>query len=249
MEFDIFLFDLDGTLLNLGDIGSYADRILQKTLIILGAPDIPEKNERHQFWGSGDKYIELLSKWGILKPQESGDKYIELLSKWGILKPQEFWRKYDKVDFKHRKILVPQKKIALYDDVKTVLDKIYNHKDGKKLAIVTNTAYYIVDYILKKFNISSFFQEFFSMGFKNDQKYAKPSPHGVLSILRKLKYDQKTHRAIMIGDSKSDVVAAKRANISACLIKRDAMRHRKGTDEWEFQPDYIIERLDEILKF
>ncbi|MFX1426139.1 MAG: HAD family hydrolase [Promethearchaeota archaeon] len=229
MKFDIYIFDLDGTLLNLGDMRSYVDLILQKTLKKLKAPNIPEKNERSQFWGSGDKYIELLSKWGVLKPQK-------------------FWKQYDKVDFKHRRILVPQNKIALFDDVKNVLDKIYNHKDGKKLAIVSNTSDYVVEYILEKFNISSFFQDFFSMGFKIDEEFAKPSPHGILSILKKLHYDQDTHRAIMIGDSMSDIIAAKRANISACLIKRNTLRHRKRINEWEFQPDYIIEGLDEILK-
>ena len=53
----------------------------------------------------------------------------------------------------------------------------------------------------------------------------------------------------MIGDSISDIFAAKKANIFACLIKRDRMRYEKGFNSWKFQPDYIIERLDELLEF
>ena len=223
MNFDIYIFDLDGTLLNLGNIGFYADKILEKTLNILKAPVIPDKDERRQFWGSGDNYIEVLNKWGVSKAQN-------------------FWEQYDKVDFK-------QKKLSLFDDVEFVLKEIYTHKEGKNIAIVTNTANYVVDFILKKFNIASYFQEIFSMGFEGDQEFAKPSPRGVLSVLEKFHYDQKIHRALMIGDSISDIRAAKKANISACLIKRDASRYERETFDWDFQPDYIIERLDKLLKF
>jgi len=229
MKFDIYIFDLDGTLLNLGNIGLYADQILTETLIILKTPVIPDKNERHQFWGSGDNFIEVLNKWGVPKPSN-------------------FWKQYDKVDFKHRKVLYNQNKIALFDDVEIVLEKIYKDKDKKKVAIVTNTANYVADYILKKFNIASYFQEIFSMGFKDDQEFAKPSPRGILSVLEKFGYEQNIHRALMIGDSISDIRAAKKANISACLVKRDTMRYKIDTTEWDFQPDYIIERLDKILE-
>ena len=229
MKFDIYIFDLDGTLLNLGNIGVHADQILQKTLIRLNAPIIPDMNERRQFWGSGNNYIDILNNWGVSKAQD-------------------FWEQYDKVDFKQRKILLNQNKIALYDDVEIVLERIYKDKDKKKIAIVTNTANYVVDYILKKFNIASYFQEIFSMGFKDDQEFAKPSPRGILSVLEKFGYEQNIHRALMIGDSISDIRAAKKANISACLVKRDTMRYNIDTTEWDFQPDYIIERLDKILE-
>ena len=229
MKFKFYLFDLDGTLLNLGNIGAYADQILVKTLNVLKAPKIPNKDERYKFWSAGDNYIELLHTWGVSKAQK-------------------FWEQYDKVDFKQRKALFNRKEIALYDDVKIILERIYNHKDGKKIAIVTNTANYVVDYILKKFDIAPFFQDIFSMGFKDDQKSAKPSPRGIFSILESFHYDPDVHKALMIGDTKSDIIAAKKANIFACLIKRDKMRYEKGFNSWKFQPNYIIERLDDLLK-
>jgi len=230
MKFKYYLFDLDGTLLNLGNIGAYADQILVKTLNVLKALKIPNKDERHKFWSAEENYLELLNAWGVSKAQN-------------------FWREYDKVDFKQRKALYNQKKIALFNDVKPVLEKIYNHNDGKKIAIVTNTANYVVDFILKKFNIAPFFQDIFSMGFEDDQKFAKPSPRGIFSILEKFHYNPNVHKALMIGDSISDIIAAKKAKIFACLIKRDRGRHEKGFNSWKFQPDYIIERLDELLEF
>ncbi|MFX0080887.1 MAG: HAD family hydrolase [Candidatus Hodarchaeota archaeon] len=229
MKFDFYLFDLDGTLLNLGNIGAYVDQIFVKTLKKLKVPKTPDKDERLKFWSVGDNYLELLNTWGASKAQT-------------------FWKQFDKVDFKQRKALFNEKKLALFDDVKLVLERIHNHKDGKKMGIVTNTANYVVDYVLKKFNIAPFFQEIFSMGFKNDQKSAKPSPSGILSILKKFQYDQNIHKALMIGDSIADILAAKKANISACLITRGTLRYQKEINGWEFQPDYIIERLDKILK-
>jgi len=229
MNFNFYLFDLDGTLLNLGDIGAYANQILVKTLNELRTPQIPDKEERYKFWSAGDKYIEVLNKWGVSKARD-------------------FWEHYDKIDFKQRKVLFDQKKIALFDDVRFVLKRIYNHKDGKRLGIVTNTANYVVDFILKKFKIAHFFQNIFSMGAKNDQEFAKPSPSGIISILENFHYDGNDHKALMIGDSMSDIIAAKKANIFACLIKRDKKRFEKGFNDWKFQPDYIIDRLDEVLE-
>jgi phosphoglycolate phosphatase-like HAD superfamily hydrolase len=86
------------------------------------------------------------------------------------------------------------------------------------------------------------------MGFEGDQEFAKPSPHGVLSVLENFNYDRNIHRALMIGDSISDIRAAKKAHISACLIKREKLRYDIDTSRWDFQPDYIIESLDKILE-
>jgi len=226
MTFKFYLFDLDGTLLNLGNIRAYADQIFTKTLNMLQAPKIPNREEKLKFWLAGKDYIKILNKWGIPEPQN-------------------FWNEYDKVDFEHRKVLIDQKKVGLFNDVKDILKKIY--ETSNKLAIVTNTAGYVVEYILKKFNISKLFQEIFSMGPGIDEKFAKPSPGGIFSILRKFNYDHKYHKALMIGDSMVDIIAAKKANIDACLIRRDIDPHNKNYKNWDFQPDYVIERLDELL--
>jgi HAD superfamily hydrolase (TIGR01549 family) len=229
MKFNFYLFDLDGTLLDLGNIGAYANQIFVETLKELKTPKIPDKEEMYKFWSAGDKYIEVLNKWGVPNAKD-------------------FWEYYDKVDFKQREILFNQKRITLFEDVKSVLERIHSQKDGKRLGIVTNTADYVVDYILKKFKIAHYFQDIFSMGVKIDQKFAKPSPSGIISILEKFNYDAGIHKALMIGDSMSDVFAAKKANIFACLIKRDKKRFEQGFNSWKFQPDYIIDRLDEILE-
>lgn len=225
MNFDYYLFDLDGTLLNLGNIGAYADEILVEVLKRLNIINPPDRVERKNLW---------LNK----------ENYLNVLDKWGAANPKDFWKFYDEIDFEKRKILLAKKELSLFDDVIGTLEKISQHVDNKKLAIVTNTIDDIVNYFLNTFNISSFFHEVFSLGFKNDQSFAKPSPDGILTILKKLNYNSKVNKAIMIGDSIFDIMAAKKAKISACLIRRDIEKNYK---EWEIQPDYVIKSLSELI--
>ncbi|MFX1419989.1 MAG: HAD family hydrolase [Promethearchaeota archaeon] len=229
MNFDFYLFDLDGTLLHLGNIRAYAEEILMETLNRLEAKYPPIGNEKFKLWSS-----------------EQG--YLNVLEEWGVEEPQNFWKFFDEIDFKKRKILIKKKKVFLYQDVQYVLKKIYHHKDNKKLAVVTNTAYYICKYILNKFNISKFFHETFSLGYyDNDQELAKPSPKGILTILDKFKYNPNESNAILIGDSKLDIIAAKKANIYACLMRREINPRNRQYKEWHIQPDFVIDGLNELF--
>lgn len=229
MKFDFYLFDLDGTLLHLGNIGAYAEEILVETLNRLKAKYPPSSNERFKLWSSKEGYLKVLEGWGVEEPQK-------------------FWKFFDEIDFEKRKTLIKKKKILLFQDVRIVLKKIYRHKERKKMAIVTNTAYYICEFILNRFNISKFFNETFSLGYyDNDQELAKPSPNGILTILDKFEYDPKVSKAIFIGDSKLDIIAAKKAGIYACLIRREITSRNKQYKKWEIQPDFVIEGLYELF--
>jgi len=229
MKFDFYLFDLDGTLLHLGDIGAYVDQILKETFTRLEASNPPNKNEKYKLWS----------------PEED---FFDILEEWGVKNPHNFWKIYDEIDFIWRKKLIEKKQVFLYKDVKNILNKITDHKNNKKLALISNAAYYIVDFILEKFKIFNFFHERFSLGYYvNDQELAKPSPKGILTILDKFQYNPKQSNAIFVGDSKFDIIAAKKANICACLIRRDINPRNKNYKNWDIQPDFVIERLDELL--
>jgi len=227
MNFKYYLFDLDNCLLDIPNPSEYFDNILVETIKILSADPIPNRQERNKFWYSGEKYI------GILK-------------KWGLADLNHFWKHFDEIDFEHRKELFNKDELKLFNDVKNVLNELINA--GKKLAIVSNSADYIIEYILINFYIKDFFHEILGLGFDKDQEIAKPSPAGILSVLKKLNYNSNDSEAIMIGDSILDVFAAKRAGITACLIKRDYKKYPKGYSDWKYQPDFIIESLDEIFE-
>jgi len=187
---------------------------------------LPNRKERDLFWTSGENYLNLLNKWGAKDSLN-------------------FWKFFDEIDFKYRKTLFKNGKIYLYDDVLNVLNRLQGL--NKKMGLVSNTADYIVNFFLNKFKISDFFHETLGLGYEKDQSIAKPSPNGILHVLRSLKFNPKESKAIMIGDSHVDVVAAKRANIAACLLKRDENKY-PNKDHWETLPDYEIKTLNELLK-
>lgn len=227
MKYDTYVFDLDGTLLDLGNIGTYADRILVETLKKLKVDRIPSRSERREL-------------------RFSGGDFQKVLKNWGILFEDNFWKNYDKTDFEIRKILLKNGEISLYKDVVDVLELIHNHKENKYLAICTNTADYIVDYFLKYFKINHYFNEVFSMGDAN-QALAKPSPKGILTLLKKLDFDFEKQTAIMVGDSLHDIKAAKEARIASCLINRWKKNGIMRYKQWKIQPDYVIDHLHELI--
>jgi HAD superfamily hydrolase (TIGR01549 family) len=228
MEFNPYLFDLDNSLLYIPDPPQYFDNILVETLKSFWIKEIPSREERNKFWNSGEHYIDFLHKWGIkLKEGEL------------------FWRRFDAKDFEKRKILIGNNKIKLFPDAIDVLDKL--KAAGKKLALVTNTAKYIVDYIVKKFQLHNYFDDIFALGYGKEQEIAKPSPEGINLVLKNIGFYPKKSYAIMIGDSKLDIIAAKRANITACLLKRNLWKFSEAVESWEYQPDFIVENLKEIF--
>lgn len=226
MKFNIYIFDLDGTLLDLGDMRIQADLILVETLRKLNIDKIPNRSERNELWLSGGHFQKVLNNWGITDSDN-------------------FWKHYDKIDFEKRKILLRNEEISLFKDVKNILELIYNHKENKKLAICTNTADYIVDFFLKHFKINHYFHETFSMGDAN-QEFAKPSSKGILVILKKFDFDPQNNTAIMIGDSIHDIRAAKEAKISSCLIDRQKRNEIRRYKQWKDQPNYVIEHLSKL---
>ncbi len=228
MRFNLYLFDLDNSLLYIPDPPSYFDNILVETIKSFTIKEIPSREERNKFWNSGEDYMVLLQKWGIkLKEGEL------------------FWRKFDANDFEKRRILIADNKITLFLDVLNVLNKL--KAAGKKLALVSNTAKYIVNYVIKEFKLENYFHDIFALGYGIEQEIAKPSPKGISLILKNLGFNPNKSSAIMIGDSKIDIIAAKRANINACLLKRNLWKFSETVDAWEYQPDFIIENLEEIF--
>jgi len=228
MKFNYYLFDLDNSLLYIPNPPEYFDKILEKTLKSFSINKIPEKIRRNKFWTSGDQYQTLLKEWGLFL--EDYDR---------------FWEHFDTIDFKIRKNFIKKGKIRLYSDVLYVLDKLLDA--DKKLAIVSNTARYIVDYVLEKFDIKHYFLEILGLGDENEQEIAKPSPDGINMILNKLNFNLNESTALMIGDSISDISAAKRANINACLLIRNFEKYPDGYSDWDYQPDFVIEDLNQLL--
>ena len=226
MNYSYYLFDLDNCLLNIPNPSEHFDKVLVETIKKLNLALLPERNDRNKFWFSGGKYVDLLRKWGIDNTND-------------------FWLHFDEADYELRKLLLEKKELNLYDDVMEVLNLLKNKCN--KLAIISNAANYIVEFIVKKFKIDHYFDIIFGLGYDKDQSMAKPSPQGILKVLQNMNFNQNNNIALMVGDSKLDIYAAKRANIFACLIKRELTKYPDGCKDWDYKPDFTINSLYEIL--
>ena len=123
-------------------------------------------------------------------------------------------------------------KTYLYDGVKETLEKLTHKK-----VIVTNKPYEFVEGILEKLDIKHFF-EFWIGGDSLDEK--KPSPKPLLYVCNKLDINPKN--AIMIGDTKNDIFAAKDAN-----IKSIGVTYGYGKNIEVYKPNLIINHFKELL--
>ena len=226
MIFDYFLFDLDNCLLQYPNYIEYLDYVLVESLK-KNSVKVPNHKERKKVFSAEEDYNDLLKQWSIFD--------YEL-----------FWKHFSEIDFEYRKKLIEKKEIFLFNNVENVLSQLVDR--NKKLALISNSPGYIVDYIVNKFKLSSFFDEILTIDYERDQNLAKPSPDGIISILKKLNYSHKNSNAIMIGDSIVDIIAAKKANIYACLVNRESNESSKYYEDWEYLPDYIIKRLHELLE-
>ena len=102
MKFDFYLFDLDGTLFHLGNIGVYVDQILKETFRRLEASNPPKGNEKYKLWSPEVDFFDVLKEWGVTEPQN-------------------FWKFFDEIDFDKRKILITKKEAFLYISILHVL--------------------------------------------------------------------------------------------------------------------------------
>ncbi|MEJ2250778.1 MAG: HAD family hydrolase [Candidatus Lokiarchaeota archaeon] len=226
MNFDCYLFDFDNCLLEIPNTFHYFNNVLLDTLRNLNLNHIPSKKERNEFWFSNENYINLLKSWGIENEPS-------------------FWSTFDRVDFEKRKNFLAKRRITLYDDVMPVLETL--RESNKYLGIISNTAEYVVRYIMEELDIIDFFHYIFGMGNNRNQDMAKPSPYGILMTLENLSCQKELSQVLMIGDSSADILAAKRAKVNSCLILRESDKFQSGYSNWEYKPDFIINDLREIL--
>ncbi|GAH45245.1 unnamed protein product, partial [marine sediment metagenome] len=233
--FMYFLFDLDNCLVEIPNIGNYFDQLLVETLKEFDVKRIPEFNERKQIWFVGKQYINLLKSWGIKTHQK-------------------FWKVLDLKDFKQRKKLIHDGRIMLFEDVLQVLKELY--RLNKRMGIISNTPDNIIKYQLDYFKIKKYFDIVVGLG--EDQTICKPEPTGINIVLnyfsengqikREKNFKRIQSEAIMIGDSIVDIISANRAKVKSCLILRKQHHYTEEIKSWEYQPNFIINQLDEILK-
>ncbi|MFW9987914.1 MAG: HAD family hydrolase [Candidatus Odinarchaeota archaeon] len=122
-------------------------------------------------------------------------------------------------------------------------------KKKKKIALVTNSPNYIIQILEQNFNISNYFDEILSIDYEEAPLMAKPSSNGIEFVLRELcafEFEICKFKAIMIGDSEIDIIAAKKAGIFSCLLINKNNR-KIDYQKWKEKPNYIINNFYGLL--
>jgi phosphoglycolate phosphatase len=117
-------------------------------------------------------------------------------------------------------------KITIFDDTYTVLQSLNQYPK----ALITNTPANCTHQILKKYAIEPYFITVIT---SNDVTKAKPAPEPILKACKQLHVQPKD--TLLIGDTKSDILAGKTAGCTVIGINIPA--------------DYTIHHLKELLNF
>ena len=215
MKYEAALFDLDGTL-----VDSVYDLYIAMNLTLseLAFPIVSQ--HLVQSWvGNG---IETLVKRGL-----SGDMQVsEHLD--AALADKAITLFYD-----HYEQQVGQYSV-LYQHVETGLAALR----GMPKALVTNKARRFTEKLLDKLALTSHFEVIVC----GDDMAKKPSPEPLLFACQRLNVP--VNQAIMIGDSKSDILAAQAANIDVIAVNYG---YNQGENLSDYNPQYLCENFLDII--
>ncbi len=224
-HFDLYIFDLDGTLIDsLDDLA----RAMNTTLERYGIKAVDRETVRRGL-GNGahnlvhhsfDAAVKAGSK--HLSDPAAGLSPAELVALVEQALP-EYRSEYEKccVD-----------KTVLYPGIRLWLESL--KKQGSRLAVLTNKPEELAQHILKALEADSFFDCIYG---PESAGKLKPEPAGILRILEET--GTPPRRALMIGDSGVDIRTARNAGIASCGITGGL------GDEAELrslEPEYFIER-------
>lgn len=127
----------------------------------------------------------------------------------------------------------------IYPNVKDTLLALKSK--GYKLAIVTNKPYDFVPTLLETLKLDNLFELILG---GDSLKEKKPSPMPLLYVCDKL--DISVKDAVMVGDSKNDIVSASSANMDSIGV---SYGYNYGESIEVYNPKIVVDDFGEILKF
>jgi HAD superfamily hydrolase (TIGR01509 family) len=138
--------------------------------------------------------------------------------------------------------LVSPSTTPLYDGIRDLIDKVAA-MENIKLAALSNACGAYVKAVMKVHELDSKFQ--LALG-ADDVPYAKPRPEGLLEICRKLDIDPR--QCVYIGDSPSDGIAAKAAQMKSIGVSWGSHPVDSITPNFDRVVHSIDELQEEIFK-
>jgi len=215
MKYDVALFDLDGTL-----VDSVYDLYIaiNLTLSDLAFP-IVSQSLVESWVGNGVETLVMRALSGDMQISVHLD---EALSNKAITL---FYQHYEQQVGEYS---------VLYQHVETGLSALR----GMPKALITNKARIFTEKLLDKLSLTSHFEVIVC----GDDMVKKPSPEPLLFACNKLNVEPS--KAIMIGDSKSDILAAHAAKIDVIALNYGYNQGEKLSD---FNPQYLCDNFLDII--
>lgn len=222
-RFDCVLFDLDNTLIEIPDPWNYFDGIIIEVVRDDFHLPVPTQEQRDTLWRTGKEYYKILASWGIPDAKK-------------------FWDYFDNRDYTKRKVMITEKKLIIHPEILPILHQL--KVQGYTLGIVTNSPTFIARMELDAYNFDSIFSIVLGLG--ETQDICKPEPDGILMVLKKLGF--LPEKAVYIGDSTVDLIAAKRAHVKGLLLDRTRKKHIDHAELME--SDFVrVGSFEELLSF
>lgn len=215
MKYEAALFDLDGTL-----VDSVYDLYIAMNLTLsdLAFPIVTQRLV--ESWvGNG---IEVLVKRALSGDMQISEHLDEALADKAIAL---FYQHYEQQVGEYS---------VLYQHVETGLAAL----SGMPKALITNKARRFTEKLLDKLALTSHF-ELIVCG---DDMAKKPAPEPLLFACQQLNVP--VSQAIMVGDSKSDILAAHAANIDVIALNYG---YNQGENLSDYNPQYLCEQFLDII--
>lgn len=214
MSYDAIVFDVDGVLVEPADRETLEEGVRRT----FRSFDVP---------GPADEHVEAMAI------HVTVDAVREVCTAYD-LDPDAFWRERDRRSSAVQREAIRAGRKPLYDDL-DVLERL-DHPKG----VVSANQQSTIDFILEYFEFDGTFETAYGRepGLEGLRR-KKPDPY----YLERAIADLDAETALFVGDSESDVEAARRAGVDAAFVRRP---HREdydlGTD-----PDYEIETLASLV--
>ena len=132
------------------------------------------------------------------------------------------------------------KKSKLYSGTLDVLKELKRRKII--LYVVSNKPQVFSEKLLKMLKVKKYFKKIIGIN-SEEKRRLKPAPYYIKKIL--LKEKVKSEKAMIVGDSKTDILAAKNSKIFSAAV---LYGFRNFKELKKYNPDFFIKRPIELLK-
>ena len=132
--------------------------------------------------------------------------------------------------------------IKLFPGITEMLQEVRTR--GYKMGIATSRLRLTLEQGLDKYDLKKYFDTIVAV---EDAENGKPAPDIILVTLDKL--DAKPENAIMVGDSRLDILCARNAGVQSVLVGWSATLAGKRKEDFApgEAPDYIIDQPSDLL--